>query len=210
MDAEPPNDRSGANSLTWWTGDVAGHVDRVGEAGGELDGRVHGERRPMRRRRPDRCSSAGLWIAPPQTKTWRASIVTGLTVRAGGEGPCGPAVVEHEAVDTVIGDQAGAGGDGSGQVRLGHALAPAVVRLGAGLVGHPARDLVVAPAEAGGPAAQGVAGRADVAGHALHGQHLLDLVADLVELVGLEVGDVVVACASGRGPPPAAGGTGRC
>ena len=52
---------------------VVGDVDGVGEAGRQLDGRVDGQRAPDAPRRPERCRRAGVWIAPPQTKTSRKS-----------------------------------------------------------------------------------------------------------------------------------------
>ena len=98
-------------------------------------------------------------MAPPHTTTWAKSTVPGRPSGSRDRGPDRPAAVEHEAVDAVVGEQAGPGGGGPRQVRLGHA-APAAGR-GVGAVGvhHPAGDLLVAPAELGGAAAQRLAGR---------------------------------------------------
>ena len=63
-------------------------------------------------------------------------------------------------------------------------------------VGHPARDLVVRPPEVRRAAAERFAGRDRRPGHELDAEVPLDLVADRVQLGGVEVGDPVI-----RAPP---------
>ena len=76
----------------------------------------------MLRRRPERCSRAGVWMAPPQTTTCAEVDRAGLAVGPVTAARMALRPVEHEAVDPVAGQQAGAGGRGAGEIGLGHAL----------------------------------------------------------------------------------------
>ena len=130
-DAEPPKERSGANSLTWCTGHVVGDVDRRRRSGRPASP-SGGRRACGRRGGAARSAAAGpgsgsrrrtRHVARSRPSPARPS--ASVTRAAGG-----PAAVEHEPVDPVVGEQAGAGALGPGQVRLGHALAPAVAGVG--------------------------------------------------------------------------------
>ena len=142
-------------------GHVARQVQRVAEVGGQLDGRVHGERRAdaaaqagalQERRRLDRATAhehvTGVdGDRRARRRPWRGRGWHGRRRARGGRHG---ARARRRAPAEV----------GTWQVRLGHALAPPVGRRRAAwLVRHPPRDLVVTPAEAGRAAAQGVAGR---------------------------------------------------
>ena len=111
----------------------------------------------------------------------------GLPAGRGDLGAHRPPAIEDEAVDAGVREQPGAGRGRPRQVGLGHAAAPPGRGIPPVRVGHPPGDLVVAPAESGRAAAQGLAGGRVGAGDGLHGQLVLDLVADGVEVGGVEV-----------------------
>src|SRR6188768_1192051 len=80
-----------------------------------------------------------------------------------------------------------------GQIRLGHALTLAVDGAALFGVGHPARNLVVAPPHAVRAEAELLARGGVLTRHGLHAQGDLDLVGDRFDVVGLEVADLVLA-----------------
>ena len=147
--AEPPNDRSGANSLTWCTGTSSGDVHLVGEAGGQLDRRVHGEgaadavAQPgalQQRRRLDRPAA--------HEDVRRSGPCRAVPSAAVSSGPAWPARRRRTRRSTRWpASRRAPAATARGQVRLGHALAPRRRGVGAVVVRHPAGDLVVAPAE---------------------------------------------------------------
>ena len=96
----------------------------------------------MRRRRPERCSSAGVWIAPPHTTTWAASIVPARPSGAWSAARTARPPSSDEPVDAVAGDasRAPAATARGRYVRVMLCRAP-VAGVAAGRVGHPARDL---------------------------------------------------------------------
>ena len=112
-------------------------------------------------------------------------------VGRGDLGPGRPVAVEHEPVDAVAGEQAGTGGLGPREVRLGHAAPAAVAGVRSARVVHPPRDLVVAPAERRRAAPERLTRRRVGAGNGLHGELPLDLVADRVQVAGVEIADAV-------------------
>ena len=172
---------------------VVGDVDRLVEAGGQLDRRVHGER-PADVATQPRALQQGRRLDGAAADDDVAEVDRGRPAVGGGRlGPEGPAAVDDQPVHAVPGQHPSAGRLGLGEVGLRHAPPPP--RSGVGPVGvvHPTGDLVVPPAERRRAAAQCLAGRRLFAGHGLDGQHLLDLVADPVELVGVEVDQPAVA-----------------
>ncbi len=191
-EADPPKDRSGANSFTWWTATssatLTGSSKRAASltVGCTASDAADVAAQPRALQQGGRLDGAAADDDVAEVDRGRPA------VGGGGLGPEGPAAVEDQAVHAVPGEDPGAGGLGLGEVGLRHAPPPA--RPGVGPVGvvHPAGDLVVAPAERGGAAAQRLAGRRLFAGHGLDGQLLLDLVADPVELVGVEVDQAAV------------------
>ena len=109
-------------------------------------------------------------MAPPQTMTWRRIDGRRRGRRRVVSTPVARPPSTHEAVDAVAGEQPRAGGVGRGQVRLASCCGGARAGRRRRRVGHPAGDLLVAPAEAAGAAAQRLAAAGLAPGHGLHGE----------------------------------------
>ena len=124
-----------------------GDVQRVGEVGGKLDRRVHGERAADAAAQAGALQEGRRLDRPAADEDVAGVDRDGRAVGVGDQGAGGPAAVAHEAVDAVPARSAGAGASARGRYvsvmlwrRPSMAASPGVR--------HPARDLVVAPAEA--------------------------------------------------------------
>src|SRR4029077_4611455 len=138
--AEPPKEMSGENSFTWCTGTSSGTFISVAKRAASFTVGWTASVRPTRCRNPARWRMAGVWIAPPHTKTSRNAIETAVGRSPLARGNCagarpagsghlgrdGSVAVHHETIEAVLHEHPGPGPLGAGEVRDGHALPPPV------------------------------------------------------------------------------------
>ena len=137
---------------------VVGHVDWVGEAGGQLHGGMH------RKRVADALAQAAALQERRRVDGATAHEDVAETDAPGGAicqhhlGIAGPGAVDGEAPDPALGQQARSGALGAGQVGAGHALALAAGGRTPRRVLHPAGAFAVLPVQGIGAALQHRAG----------------------------------------------------